>query len=157
MKYILKILKMKIKIKIYLSAFIMSIIFTSYVSGDNAEVVMDAGFFKELSSKQVIQRDEIFDSLNGKIIIGRGKIISIAPNERYKKKYRVIIESSDSAEYDQKFLFYVFLENQNTVELLSADSGFEFKGQFMGYTPLGTRRNEYIIDVVMMDGSTVIE
>jgi hypothetical protein len=43
------------------------------------------------------------------------------------------------------------------VDLLSIDSKFEFKGQFMGYTPLNTKRNEYIIDIIIMDGSIIIE
>lgn len=132
-------------------------IFTTFLFGENGEVVLDESFFKDFNRIQVIQRDDILDVLSGKIVIGRGKITAINSNVRYKKKYRIIIESTDASLYNQKIVFFVFLENKNTVDLLTVDSSFEFKGQFMGYTPLGTKRNEYIFDVILMDGSTVIE
>ena len=127
------------------------------LSGEGSEVVLDAVFFKDFNNSQLIQRDELCDGLINKIVIGRGTITGISPNERYKKKYRIIIESSDSSLYNQKFIFFVFLDNKNTIDLLSLNSKFEFKGQLMGYTPLGSKRNEYILDVILMDGSTVIE
>jgi len=127
------------------------------VSGEDADVVLDGTFFKNFISKQLIQRDDFLDGLTNKIVIGRGQIVAVSANERYKKKYRVIIESSDASAYNQKIIFFVFLENKDTVDLLTLGSKFEFKGQLMGYTPLGTKRNEYILDVILMDGSTVIE
>lgn len=132
-------------------------LFWSLLSGEDGEVVLDASFFKDFNSRQVIQRDDILSLLSNRIVIGRGIITGISANERYKKKYRVVIESTDSALYNQKFIFFVFLENKDTVDLLTLDSKFEFKGQLMGYTPLNTKRSDYIIDVILMDGSTVIE
>ena len=132
-------------------------LFFSLISGEESEVVLDSSFFKDFNSSQIIQRDDIFSGLINKVVIGRGKITGISANERYKKKYRIMIESTDSAIYNQKIIFFVFLENKDTVDLLTLDSKFEFKGQLMGYTPLSTKRSEYIIDVILMDGSTVIE
>jgi len=126
-------------------------------SGKDEAVVLDSGFFKDFSGKQIIQRDDFLESLTNKIVIGRGIIKDISVKERYKKKYRIIIESSDSENYNQKIIFFVFLDNKNTVDLLSLNSKFEFKGQLMGYTPLDTKRSEYIIDIILMEGSTVID
>jgi len=136
---------------------VFTVLTCAVLSGEDAAVVLDAKFFKDFNGKQLIQRDEYLSSLANKIVIGRGKITGISLNERYKKKYRIIIESSDSAVYNQKMIFFVFLENKDTLDLLSLDSKFEFKGQLVGYTPLVTKRNEYIVDVILMDGSTVIE
>ncbi|MCL1865237.1 MAG: hypothetical protein FWF73_05440 [Spirochaetes bacterium] len=130
---------------------------SSNLPAQEADIVFDNNFFKEFNKKQVIQRDEFLENITNKVVIGRGKIIEITPNQRYKKKYRIKIESSDSTAYSQNFIFFVFIENKDMVDLLSIDSKFEFKGQFMGYTPLSTKRNEYIIDIIIMDGSTVIE
>lgn len=129
----------------------------SVISAADDDVVLDAKFFRNFNSMQLIKRDEQFNDLQNRIVIGRGTITGISVSERYKKKYRIVIESSDSALYNQKFTFFVFLENKDTVDLLSLDSKFEFKGQLMGFTPLDTKRNEYILDVILMDGSTVIE
>jgi hypothetical protein len=131
--------------------------FTAILSGEEGAVVLDAPFFKAFNSSQIIERDEIIAGITNKIVIGRGKITGISVNERYKKSYRIIIESADSVLFNQKIIFYVFLENKDTVDLLTTDSKFEFKGQLMGFTPLGTKRNEYILDIILMDGSTVIE
>ena len=136
---------------------LLIISFSAALTGESAEVVLDAGFFKDLNSRQLIQRDELFENLINRIVIGRGMITDISVKARYKKKYRIVIESLDSAAFNQKFIFYVFLDNKDTIELLNLDTRFEFKGQLMGYTPLSTKRNEYILDVILKDGSTVIE
>ncbi len=121
------------------------------------ELVMDSMFFKKFSSISAISRDDYLEGFINGIIIGRGKIISVTEKERYKKKFRITIESSDSVKYNQKFIFYVFLDNKDTADLLTEGTDFEFKGQFMGYTPLNTKRNAYIIDAVLMDASTVVQ
>jgi len=145
----------KIKKILIILSFIVCLCEASF--SEDADVVLDGRFFRDFNNRQLIQRDEFLDVITKKIIIGRGIITGISVNDRYKKKYRIIIESSDSAVYNQKIIFFVFLENKDTVDLLSLNSKFEFKGEMMGYTPLGTKRNEYIIDVILMDGSTVIE
>ncbi len=122
-----------------------------------AGIVFDEGFFSGFNAKQPIQRDAYLESLVNRIIIGRGRITSVTEKTRYKKRYRVVIESTDSVKYGQKIVFFLFLDNKNTVDLLAVDTQFEFKGQLMGVTPLTSKRNEFILDVIMMDGSTVIE
>ena len=123
----------------------------------DSELVMDAAFFKKFNSVSIIARDEYLEGYLNSIIIGRGKIRSVTESERYRKKYRVTVESTDSVKYNHKFTFFLFLDNKDTAELLNVDAEFEFKGQFMGYTPVNTKRNVYIIDAVLMDASTVIE
>jgi len=122
-----------------------------------SEIVMDRSFFSKFSRIRTISRDDYLEGYINGIVIGRGKITSITESSRYKKKFRVVVESTDSSRYNQRFTFFLFLDNRDTADLLTAGTDFEFKGQFMGYTPLNTRRNSYIIDVVLMDASTVIE
>ncbi len=144
-----------IKNLLIISVFI--ILFCPKIFGEEAEFVLDEKFFKDFSRIQIIQRDDIFQSMINKIIIGRGVITEISVNERYKKKFRISVESSDSAAFNQKIIFFVFLENKDTVDLLNLNTKFEFKGQLMEYTPLSSKRNEFILDVILMDGSTIIE
>jgi hypothetical protein len=136
---------------------VIILLVSGILSAAGTEIVFDSKFFEKFNAKHAIERDEYLENILNKIIIARGTIIKVAPFERYKKKYRIIIESSESTDYNQKILYYVFLDNKNTVELLTENSTFEFKGQLMGYTPLVTKRNEYILDVIFMDGSTVID
>jgi len=138
-----------------ISLFILTIFV--FAHGADNEVVMDSFFFKKFNSLNSLVRDEFLDQHLNNIIIGRGVITEILEKERYKKQYRIIVESSDAAKFGQKFIFYIFTENRDTFDLLTKDSAFEFKGQFVGYTPLDTKRNAYILDVIFMDGSTIIE
>lgn len=127
------------------------------VSAAENELVMDKNFFKNFMALKSLVRDDFIDKQINRIVIGRGTIISISEQERYKKKYRIVVESSDAAEFGHKFLFYIFTDNKDTLDLLTLDSSFEFKGQLTGYTPLDIKRTQYILDIIFMDGSTIIE
>ena len=127
------------------------------VSAAESDLVMDKTFFKTFNALNSIVRDEFVEKQMNRIVIGRGTIISVSDQERYKRKYRIVVESSDAPVYGQKFLFYIFIDNKDTFDLLTVNSSFEFKGQLVGYTPLETKRNQYILDIIFMDGSTIIE
>jgi len=129
---------------------------TTLSAADNI-TVLDASFFKNFVSVNSLVRDDYIEKRLNSIIIGRGIITDISENERYKKRFRIIVESSDAQAFGQKFYFYIFIDNRDTFDLLTKNSSFEFKGQLVGYTPLDTKRDEYILDVLFMDGSTIIE
>jgi len=133
------------------------ILLLSVPSLPQSELVMDSLFFKKFNSLQAISKDDYLEGFINGIVIGRGKIISITESDRYRKKFKVVIESSDSVKYNHKVIYYLFLENPDAIEVLTVGSDFEFKGQFMNYTPLNSKRTWYIIDVVLMDASTLIK
>ena len=138
--------------------FCVFIIFFAVISlAADDVIVFDSALYKKFSSIQPIEKDSFFKNMLNRVIIGRGKILSVSLTQRYRKRYRIVIESIESSRYNQKILFYVFLENKNTADILDLDTSFEFKGQLMGFTPLGTKRNEYILDILFMEGSTLIE
>ena len=141
--------------KISLSIFIITFAVIIYAAED--VIVFDSVFFKKFSSVHPIKKDIVFENMLNKQVIGRGIIRSVSLYKRYKKKYRIIIESAESSRYNHKVLYYVFLEDKNTTDILDLNSKFEFKGHLIGYTPLGTKRNEYILDIIFIEGSTIIE
>lgn len=143
-------------ILIIIAAAVFFIMLFPVTAADN-ELVMDKTFFKSFSGLHILVRDEFIEEQMNRIVIGRGTIINISEQERYKKKYRIVVESSDAPEYGQKFRFYIFTDNKDTLDLLTLDSSFEFKGQLTGYTPLDIKRTQYILDIIFMDGSTIIE
>ncbi|HQO39086.1 MAG TPA: hypothetical protein PK986_01330, partial [Spirochaetota bacterium] len=143
-------------IKFIISSAVVSVFCVS-VNAAGDELVMDKPFFKSFSRINSVVRDEFIEKQMNRIVIGRGTIISISEQERYKKKYRIVVESSDAGDFGYKFRFYIYTDNRDTLDLLTLDSSFEFKGQLAGYTPLDTKRTRYILDVIFMDGSTIIE
>ncbi len=120
-------------------------------------IVFDNTFFKSFSSKSSIQRDIYINELSGKIIIGRGTILTVLERENYKKNYRIEVLASEASGNRLKFLYYVYFDDKNIIDLLSEDASFEFKGQLMGITSVNTHRSEFILDIVLMDGSTIID
>jgi hypothetical protein len=120
-------------------------------------LVFDSDFFKSLSRMSTIERDIYLDELPGRIIIGRGTILTIVERENYKKNFRIEVSAGESSRYRLKFLYYVYFDDKNIIELLSENSSFEFKGQLMGITPVNSQRSEFILDIVFMEGSTIIQ
>ena len=133
------------------------LVFCVSVNAAGDELVMDKPFFNDFSRLNSAVRDEFIEKQMNRIVIGRGTIISISEQKRYKKRYRIVVESSDAAAFGYKFRFYIYTDNRDSLDLLTLDSSFEFKGQLAGYTPLDTKRTRYILDVIFMDGSTIIE
>lgn len=124
-------------------------------SGEN--LVFDNNFFNSFARMKSIQRDVYINELPGKIIIGRGTILTVVERENYKKKFRIEVLAGEASQNRFKFLYYVYFDDKNIIDLLSEDSNFEFKGQLMGVTPVNTQRSEFILDIVLMDGSTIID
>jgi len=120
-------------------------------------LVFDRDFFRSLSRMSSIQRDVYLDGLPGKIIIGRGTILTVVERGNYKKNYRIEVSAGESSSFRLKFLYYVYFDDKNIIDLLSENSSFEFKGQLMGVTPLNSQRSEFILDIVYMEGSTIID
>ena len=131
---------------------VLTLFFVVNGIGSEKEIVLDSAFFREFSSKSAFSREDYLQTCINQIVIGRGSIRTVLERSEYKKKYVIVIESGESGRYGQKFIYHVYLEKRDTIELLSEDASFEFKGQFMGFTPLNSKRDKYIIDVVLMDG-----
>lgn len=152
----MKIISKFRKIRSYVFSALLLIMLLPLDAAEN-NIVIDGAFFKNFTAVNSIARDEFIEKILNNVVIGRGQIIDISENERYKRKYRIIVESSDAQQYGQEFLFYLFIDNKNTFDILTKNSSFEFRGQLVGYTPLNTKRNGYILDIIFMDGSTIIE
>lgn len=120
-------------------------------------VVFDMDFFQSLGKMSSIERDIYLDELPGRIIIGRGTILTVVERENYKKNYRIEVTAGESSKYRLKFLYYVYFDDRNIIDLLDEDANFEFKGQLMGITPVNSQRSDFILDIVLMEGATIIE
>ncbi|MCP4134959.1 MAG: hypothetical protein GY754_28550 [bacterium] len=114
-------------------------------------------FFRSLLSVSPIQRDLFWKERLNTIIAGKGVVLSIEKMKRYKKNYRVVLRDKNAYRYNLGIKYYIFVEKEESIALLVKDEVFEFKGQVMAYTPVNTRRNEYIIDILFEEGAISIE
>ncbi|MCU0846260.1 MAG: hypothetical protein MUD12_00050 [Spirochaetes bacterium] len=124
-------------------------------TGDRA--VLNRDFYSSVSSVPAILRDEFMDrKLNG-IVTARGRVKSVEEMKRYKKRYRVALNDADSARTGMTIIYYLFMDNRDSIAMLEKGALVEFSGQLMACTPLNTRRDSYILDIVLEKGAIVIE
>ena len=116
--------------------------------------VLADDFYAGLRASPAIRRDFFLDGHLNKILSGRGRVVSVDATGRYKRRYRIVLEGPFVS---PKITFYLFADGDDYRSLLSEGDLFEFKGQFVVYTPLDSRREAYIFDVVMEEGAVVVD
>lgn len=116
--------------------------------------VLTDEFYTRLQAAPPIRRDFFLEAHLNKLLSGRGRVISVDAVGRYKRRYRIVLAGLAAS---PKITFYLFADGDDYRGLLSEGDLFEFKGQFVVYTPLNTRRDAYIFDVVMEEGAVVLE
>jgi RNase P/RNase MRP subunit p29 len=129
------------------------------IEGSSKEktLYLNKAFYYKLWRMKTIKRDSTFsDHLNKRIQV-RGTVITVKDYDRYRKRFRIQMTDKSAAQYGFTIFLYVFLNNEDTVKLLSKGTTFEVKGQLMAYTPLNTQRSSYILDLILEDGAVVID
>ena len=114
-------------------------------------------FYQNFLKTPPIHRDDFFEMKLNSIIHSKGVVSSIDMEKRYRKNFRLILLDGDAHKMNLKITYFVFIDNKDTVSMLSKEMVFEFSGQLMAYTPLSSKRDEYILDVTLQKGAIVIE
>lgn len=110
----------------------------------------------EVVREQPIARDSVWDKYFDRIIVARGYVQAVEKSQRYTKKYRIVM-FDDLNNRRLSLKFHVYTDSSEYMTLLSKGDLFEFKGQFVMYTPINTKKDAYVIDVVLQDGALVVE
>ncbi len=117
-------------------------------------VLIDDKFYSNFRKTDPIKRDSYLDNLLNKIIHCKGYVVSVNEYNRYHRQFRIVV-TQKSKNPDIKF--YIFTDNDEYISLLKKGDPFEFKGQFVIYTPLNSKRDSYIFDIILEDGALVVE
>lgn len=117
--------------------------------------VLSKEFYANLQKSEPIRRDFILDGQLNKIIQGKGYVDSIDTTERYRRRFRIVVIGNETPNLN--IIYYLFTDNEEYIKVLNKKDLFEFKGQFVIYTPLSSRRDSYIFDIIMEDGAILIE
>ncbi len=117
-------------------------------------VLIDDKFCSNFKKTDPIKRDSYLDSLLNKIIHCKGYVVSVSEYNRYHRQFRIVV-TQKSKNPDIKF--YIFTDNNEYINLLQKNDPFEFKGQFVIYTSLNSKKNSYIFDIILEDGALVVE
>ena len=121
------------------------------------KIYFNREFFDSFKNIPSIMRDGFWNEKMNAVITARGGVVSIERKERYKRKYRIVIKDTDAENSGLSFTYYVFIEKQDSFEMLSEKMRFEFSGQLMTATPLSVSRDAYIFDIILEKGAMLVE
>jgi len=137
------------------AAIIICAIVTGNVMADEAkEVILDTQWYALLQNSDAIKRLQILDALKNKVVKAQGQVVKVEESHLLKKKYRIILSVSLPK---VKMLYYCYTDKADYVDLLQPQDTFEFSGQFVVATPLNTKVDSIICDIILEDGAVVIK
>lgn len=125
-------------------------------SADN-RVILDKKFFADLQKLAPVLRDGFLDEKLNTIVQGRGLVKSIDKVQRYKKKFRIVMVDLEAERNNLKVLYYVYIDSKTSISMLKTEENLEFSGQLVAYTPVNSRRDSYILDIIFEKGAMLVE
>ena len=150
---------MKIINKIIILLTFTVFVFSSYASPEDKKnpsvIQLNQEFYANLLKSNALGRDKLLNNMNGLMVQGSGYVESVERVERYRRHFR--ISAIDSAAQDLNMRLYIFVDNEEYLTLLKKGDLFDFKGQFVVFTPLNSRRDSYILDIILEEGALSVK
>jgi len=125
--------------------------------GADNRVILDKKFFSDFQRTPAVLRDGFLDERMNTIIQGRGQVRSIEKIQRYKKRFRVVLVDLEAEKLNLKVLYYIYIDSKTSISMLKTEESMEFSGQLVAYTPVNSRRDGYIFDVIFEKGAMLVE
>lgn len=125
--------------------------------GADNRVILDKKFFSDFQRTPAVLRDGFLDERMNTIIQGRGQVRSIDKIQRYKKRFRVVLVDLEAEKLNLKVLYYIYIDSKTSISMLKTEESMEFSGQLVAYTPVNSRRDGYIFDVIFEKGAMLVE
>jgi hypothetical protein len=120
-------------------------------------LVLDAQFYSGLMRTPPVLRDDFLKSRLNTVVLGRGLITSIVKTQRFKKNFRIDMIDSGAERLSVRITYHVYIDSKNTISMLKEKEILEFTGQLIGYTPTNSKRDAYILDILLEKGAMLIE
>lgn len=117
--------------------------------------VLSDEFYKTLQAAHILQRDIYLDGQLNKILTGRGQVDSLTESPRYRRRFKITVTGASAGNI--KIIYSLYTDEDDFLKVLHKNDLFEFRGQFVIYTPLSSRRDSYIFDVLLEDGAIVVD
>jgi len=124
-------------------------------SKSKVDVELDKSFFSELANMNPVARQSRLEGLRDKVILARGFVESFEQYTRYRRKYRIVVIDNESEIINVRF--YIYTDEKDFGEVLQKGDIFEFTGQFVIETPINSKMDAYIFDVLLEDGALVVQ
>ena len=103
----------------------------------------------------LVSRDEFWKAKLNTLLEGKGTVVSVEEKTQFRRKYRITLTSGSEAKLG--LVYYIYTDKEDYMNLLAPGSQFGFKGQFVMFTPLNSKRNLYLLDIILEDGAALVE
>ncbi len=140
--------------------FLIQVLFVGSCTGigyskSNVDEVLDKSFFSDLANMNPVERQFRLEKLRDRVILARGFVESFEQDTRYRRKYRIVVIDNESETINVRF--YIYTDEKDFGEMLHKGDVFEFTGQFVIETPLNSKMDAFIFDVLLEDGALVVQ
>ncbi|MEW6525884.1 MAG: hypothetical protein AB1444_04355 [Spirochaetota bacterium] len=135
--------------------FLLYAIVTVHVTADEAkEVILDNQWYASLQNSDAIKRLQMLDALKDRVVKAQGQVVKVEESNLLKKKYRIILSVNLPR---IKILYYCYTDKEDYSDLLQPEDTFEFSGQFVVATPLNTKVDTIVCDIILEDGAVLVK
>ena len=126
-------------------------------SGDATPLHLDRSFFMAMRRTSPVTRDSFLEERLGAVIIARGSVTAVAEKKMFDRSFRIILTDTAAEALGLKIVYHLYAREPGPAGLIPGSGMFEFSGRLAAYTPLATKRDHYILDVILEKGAVVIE
>jgi hypothetical protein len=123
--------------------------FSSDQDEEKIPVVMDGEFLSRLQSVNIIKRDAFLEKMNDRPVRGNGIVDSAAACGGCERKMRIIAQNA--GQHEIVVVFYIYTDNEKLAGKLKKGDRIEIQGRLKTCTPLNTRRDSFIVNLIMED------
>ena len=120
-------------------------------------LILNKKFYIKLLKKPSIKRDNFLKINLSRVIQTRGMIKKIDRKGRYNRKFRIILVDQVAKYLKLNIQYYIYIDDDDSIKILSEKEIFEFSGQLMACTPTNTRRDSYIFDIIFEKGALIVK
>ncbi|MBN2039051.1 MAG: hypothetical protein JW864_03355 [Spirochaetes bacterium] len=138
---------------IFAAGFFSSFVFAQPVNKENVKY-LDNSFYKVFLNSSEIERDSLLSEFQNKIVQGRAYVESVDKFERYHRRFRITAIDKESNYLNIRL--YLYTDNEEYFTLLKRGDQFDYKGQFVIHTPLSSRKDAYIFDIILEELALII-
>ncbi|MBN2078225.1 MAG: hypothetical protein JW838_04625 [Spirochaetes bacterium] len=124
---------------------------------EKARVLLDRSFYIALRRTPRIMRNSFLEKRLNALVVARGMVSATGENKLFDKRYRIILTDPEAESLGMRIVYHIYADRLDSIEMLSEHRLYEFSGRLVAYTPLSTKRESYILDVILEKGAVVIE
>jgi hypothetical protein len=135
----------------------LSIEFSGDLSAREERALFNRAFFADLRRTPRIKRDLFLEERVNSLIVARGIIAGTSEKNAFGKRFRVVLKDPEAGALGISIVYHLYTDSLHSMEMLPEQRLFEFSGRLVAYTPTSTKRESYILDVIMEKGAVVIE